>query len=349
MKRKLRFSILMLLMAVCGAANAQAENVTFTFNTDEGLKALNIAKPERGGKTELNAEYKAGEVSMKAEKSLIWNKKGKKDRLDLRVYKNGSLTFSVPADYTITEVKMEGTKTINLSNLTNGSWRGDQKKISFSATGAQYINTIMVTYKKNAVAPTSVSVTIGETGYATLYYSSLALTVPAGVKGYACSLADGSFKMNEAFAEGQTIPAGTGVLLKAETGTYTFKVSSETGNAVADNWLKGSDEEAMTEGGERYYMLSLDAKNTAGSVGFYWGAANGGAFTNGAHKAYLCVEPGVAGAKTCYRFDGQTTAIDGTRADKPTAADGAVYNLAGQRVDRSYKGVVIKNGKKYIQ
>lgn len=349
MKRKLRFSILMLLMAVCGAANVQAENVTFTFNTDEGLKALNIAKPERGGKTELNAEYKAGEVSMKAEKSLIWNKKGKKDRLDLRVYKNGSLTFSVPADYTITEVKMEGTKTINLSNLTNGSWRGDQKKISFSATGAQYINTIMVTYKKNAVAPTSVSVTIGETGYATLYYSSLALTVPAGVKGYACSLADGSFKMNEAFAEGQTIPAGTGVLLKAETGTYTFKVSSETGNAVADNWLKGSDEEAMTEGGERYYMLSLDANSTAGSVGFYWGAPNGGAFTNGAHKAYLCVKPGVAGAKTCYRFDGQTTAIDGTRADKPTAADGAVYNLAGQRVDRSYKGVVIKNGKKYIQ
>lgn len=349
MKRKLRFSILMLLMAVCGAANVQAENVTFTFNTAEGLKALNIAKPERGGKTELNAEYKAGEVSMKAEKSLIWNKKGKKDRLDLRVYKNGSLTFSVPADYTITEVKMEGTKTINLSNLTNGSWRGDQKKISFSATGAQYINTIMVTYKKNAVAPTSVSVTIGETGYATLYYSSLALTVPEGVKGYTCSLTGGSFKMEEVFTKGKIIPAGTGVLLNGNPGTYTFNVSSETGTPVADNWLKGSDEKATTEGGERYYMLSLDANSTAGSVGFYWGAANGGAFTNGAHKAYLCVKPGVAGAKTCYRFDGQTTAIDGTRADKPTAADGAVYNLAGQRVDRSYKGVVIKNGKKYIQ
>lgn len=349
MKRKLRFSILMLLMAVCGAANVQAENVTFTFNTDEGLAALNIAKPERGGKTELNAEYKAGEVSMKAEKSLIWNKKGKKDRLDLRVYKNGSLTFSVPADYTITEVKMEGTKTINLSNLTNGSWRGDQKKISFSATGAQYINTIMVTYKKNAVAPTSVSVTIGETGYATLYYSSLALTVPEGVKGYTCSLTGGSFKMEEIFTEDKIIPAGTGVLLNGNPGTYTFNVSSEAGTPVDDNWLKGSDEKATTEGGERYYMLSLDAKNTAGSVGFYWGAPNGGAFTNGAHKAYLCVKPGVAGAKTCYRFDGQTTAIDGTRADKPTAADGAVYNLAGQRVDRSYKGVVIKNGKKYIQ
>ena len=346
----------MLLMAVCGAANVQAENVTFTFNTDEGLKALNIAKPKTSNGTNLDTKkpYTMGIVSMlaknasgkKATPTRVWNSKGK---LDLRIYKGSSLTFSVPEGYTITEVKMKGTKTVKLNNLTDESWIGEQREIEFSASATQNITTIEVAYKKNAVAPTSVSVTIGETGYATLYYSDRALTVPAGVKGYTCSLAGGSFNMNEAFAEGQTIPAGTGVLLNGNPGTYTFNISSEAGTPVADNWLKGSDEKAMTEGGERYYMLSLDANSTAGSVGFYWGAPNGGAFTNGAHKAYLCVKPGVAGAKTCYRFDGQTTAIDGTRADKPTAADGAVYNLAGQRVDRSYKGVVIKNGKKYIQ
>lgn len=356
MKRKLRFSILMLLMAVCGAANVQAENVTFTFNTDEGLAALNIAKPKTSNGTNLDTEkpYTMGIVSMlaknasgkKATPTRVWNSKGK---LDLRIYKGSSLTFSVPEGYTITEVKMKGTKTVKLNNLTDESWSGEQREIEFSASATQNITTIEVAYKKNAVAPTSVSVTIGETGYATLYYSSLALTVPAGVKGYTCSLAGGSFKMEEVFTEGKIIPAGTGVLLNGNPGTYTFNVSSETGTPVADNWLKGSDEKATTKGGERYYMLSLDANSTAGSVGFYWGAPNGGAFTNGAHKAYLCVKPGVAGAKTCYRFDGQTTAIDGTRADKPTAADGAVYNLAGQRVDRSYKGVVIKNGKKYIQ
>ena len=346
----------MLLMAVCGAANVQAENVTFTFNTDEGLKALNIAKPKTSNGTNLDTEkpYTMGIVSMlaknasgkKATPTRVWNSKGK---LDLRIYKGSSLTFSVPEGYTITEVKMKGTKTVKLNNLTDESWNGEQREIEFSASATQNITTIEVAYKENAVAPTSVSVTIGETGYATLYYSKLALTVPADVKGYTCSLTGGSFKMEEVFTKGKIIPAGTGVLLNGNPGTYTFNVSSEAGTPVDDNWLKGSDEEAMTEGGERYYMLSLDAKNTAGSVGFYWGAANGGAFTNGAHKAYLCVEPGVAGAKTCYRFDGQTTAIDGTRADKPTAADGAVYNLAGQRVDRSYKGVVIKNGKKYIQ
>lgn len=356
MKRKLRFSILMLLMAVCGAANVQAENVTFTFNTDEGLAALNIAKPKTSNGTNLDTEkpYTMGIVSMlaknasgkKATPTRVWNSKGK---LDLRIYKGSSLTFSVPEGYTITEVKMKGTKTVKLNNLTDELWSGEQREIEFSASATQNITTIEVAYKKNAVAPTSVSVTIGETGYATLYYSDRALTVPAGVKGYTCSLAGGSFKMEEVFTEGKIIPASTGVLLNGNPGTYTFNVSSEAGTPVADNWLKGSDEEATTEGGERYYMLSLDANSTAGSVGFYWGAPNGRAFTNGAHKAYLCVKPGVAGAKTCYRFDGQTTAIDGTRADKPTTADGAVYNLAGQRVDRSYKGVVIKNGKKYIQ
>lgn len=359
MKRKLRFSILMLLMAVWGAANAQAENVTFVFNTDEGLAALGIAKPATGSGTDLDTEkpYTMGMVSMQVKNggsraTCIWNKKNKKKEiLNLRVYQKNSLTFSVPADYTITEVKMEGEKITNLNNLTDGLWSGNQKEISFSATKAQYINTIIVTYKKKAAAPTSVSVTIGETGYATLYYSKLALTVPEGVKGYTCSLADGSFKMEEVFTKGKIIPAGTGVLLHGKPNTtYTFNVSSEAGTSGADNnWLKGSDEEAMTEGGERYYMLSLDANNTEGSVGFYWGVANGEAFKNGAHKAYLCVKDNATGAKTCYRFDGQTTAIDGTRADKPTAADGTVYNLAGQRVDRSYKGVVIKNGKKYIQ
>ena len=44
--------------------------------------------------------------------------------------------------------------------------------------------------------------------------------------------------------------------------------------------------------------------------------------------------------------------LDGADAIKSVKAakeDGAIYNLAGQKVSASYKGVVIKNGKKYIQ
>lgn len=40
------------------------------------------------------------------------------------------------------------------------------------------------------------------------------------------------------------------------------------------------------------------------------------------------------------------TAIKGVAIDKPSAS--AIYNLAGQRVDKSYKGLVVKEGKKYI-
>lgn len=49
--------------------------------------------------------------------------------------------------------------------------------------------------------------------------------------------------------------------------------------------------------------------------------------------------------------------IKGTVTDTSTGistpvlikGDGSIYNLCGQRVDRTYKGLVIKNGKKYIQ
>ncbi len=40
--------------------------------------------------------------------------------------------------------------------------------------------------------------------------------------------------------------------------------------------------------------------------------------------------------------------IDGIVAED-TVVDGPVYNIAGQQVTKSYKGIVIKNGKKYIQ
>ena len=43
------------------------------------------------------------------------------------------------------------------------------------------------------------------------------------------------------------------------------------------------------------------------------------------------------------KTDGGTTAI---RAAKAAKADGVIYNLAGQRVNASYKGVVIQNGRK---
>ncbi|GAA2996778.1 hypothetical protein GCM10019997_10800 [Prevotella corporis] len=44
----------------------------------------------------------------------------------------------------------------------------------------------------------------------------------------------------------------------------------------------------------------------------------------------------------------KTTGIDHVKS-VDQAGDGKAYDLSGSRVNESYKGIVIKNGKKYIQ
>ena len=41
------------------------------------------------------------------------------------------------------------------------------------------------------------------------------------------------------------------------------------------------------------------------------------------------------------------TAVNAVTEAGETMADGAAYNAAGQRVGKAYKGLVIRNGKKY--
>lgn len=51
-------------------------------------------------------------------------------------------------------------------------------------------------------------------------------------------------------------------------------------------------------------------------------------------------------------FSGATTSINDittTPHQHITTTPAAQYNLAGQRVDNNYKGIVIVNGKKYLR
>ena len=49
-----------------------------------------------------------------------------------------------------------------------------------------------------------------------------------------------------------------------------------------------------------------------------------------------------------FTFTPGTTGISST-VENQKANDGATYNLAGQRVDKNYKGIVISDGKKVIR
>ena len=177
------------------------------------------------------------------------------------------------------------------------------------------------------VERTSVNVTIGETGYATLYYSDVNLTVPEGVTAKTYKANGTALVELDSYNTGNVIPAGTGVVLNGAQGDYTFAITTESGTASKENMLRGSDEAAETTGGAKYYMLSLAATGGNETVGFYYKAENGAAFMNGAHKAYLAVPEGTEAKATGYAFNEVTGINDITREQ---VTDGVWYTIDGK-------------------
>ena len=189
------------------------------------------------------------------------------------------------------------------------------------------------------------SLAVSAEGYGTLYDGTNNLSVPAGATAYTYTVANNQLLISKTYEEGSVIPKGTGVVIKAAEGNCDLPVSAESGEADKANMLKGTDTEATTTGDGLFYMLSLNASSDPGSIGFYWGAENGAAFTCAAHKAYL-VAPATATAKG-WSLESATTGINHLTTGATNKAE-AIYNLSGQRVDSNYRGIVIRGGKKYV-
>lgn len=184
---------------------------------------------------------------------------------------------------------------------------------------------------------------VSSEGYAT-YYDDAAWVVPEGLTAKYVSAAEAGHLTWKEYEAGSTVPAKTGVVVSGEANDYPITYIG-AGTSAPTNLLKGSVTSATTEGGDKYYMLSLDSDSTPGSVGFYYGQADGGAFTNGAHKAYLALTSEEAGSKSAFLFNDDVTTISSVNA---TTENGVMYNLAGQRVNSNAKGIVIMNGKKMV-
>ncbi|GEM_PF-1114636 len=217
-------------------------------------------------------------------------------------------------------------------------------KPSFTATADELVPQLVIVYQKKQY-----DITLGDAGYATAYYGQSALTVPEGVTASAYAVVNDVLTATKTYAEGAVIPKATGVVLKGTANqTYTFTASTKTGEAPASNQLYGSDEESTTsaEGATKYYMLSLDRNGQ--NPGFYWGADNGAAFTNAAHKAYLAL--GTTASVKAFLFDGGTLTGISTISTKTNDVNAPVYTLSGVRMSGSQlpAGVYIKGGKKFI-
>ena len=185
--------------------------------------------------------------------------------------------------------------------------------------------------------------------YWSTFYASNNRLLPEGVTAYAVKSNNyGRAQLVKVADGGQVIPGGQGYLLSTanKNGFCLNPSDAEAVAAPAENLLKGSDEaKTFNDASYKYYILGKSGED----VGFYWQKGTSGTkVNNAAHKAFLRV-PASSGAKfLSFTFGEETTGINGITASDAEQNGTALYNLAGQRVAKGYKGLVIKNGKKYL-
>ena len=236
--------------------------------------------------------------------------------------------------------KVSCVKASNRSSFYKQEWTGEADRVSFEALGSQgvYINSIKVTFNKD------VSLAVSSAERATLYYSNRSFIIPEGVVARTYKIEGNVLSRSREYKKGDVLPKGTAVVLEAKEGKYVFEETSKIGETDPHNALRGSDIKTKTSGGEVYYVFGKGSNG----AGFYWKEANGKAFTTEAHKAYLVYTPSkTTNAKSFLGFD-VALEIQGPTVIEKTTFDGPIYNLAGQRVDKDYKGIIIVNGKKYL-
>lgn len=216
---------------------------------------------------------------------------------------------------------------------------------------------IALCYKK--VSPTSpFSITFNETGYATMYYANNDVELAEGMQAFTLSLVDdeGVYKLR--FNDiGTTVPHGTAVMIKGTPNTEyhptLYSVAATTTNGLTplndDNVLHGTEaEELQSNGDGRYYKLANDPTK---GMRFYWGAANGAAFTNSAHKAYLFIPASSPASITSeFSFADDATAVGSISENNNTNKAKNIYDITGRAQGNSHSNAInIVNNKKFIK
>lgn len=143
------------------------------------------------------------------------------------------------------------------------------------------------------------------------------------------------------------VPAGVPVLLKGDANKKYVLNKADGGSSVSTD-LKMSDGTATsTDASASTDAVTLYALSTVNGVTAFYPVKKGSPIP--AKRCYLEVKstsPKAAFYSLGTNF-GETTGISSVE-NKVEKADAPVYNLAGQLVGKGYKGLVIKNGKKFV-
>ena len=177
-------------------------------------------------------------------------------------------------------------------------------------------------------------------GFATYYTSYPVKFSDLDLEAYTVKLNDDKKTIEITKFDG-VVPAGKVVLVKG-TGNKSYRLTgSDTAGEAFDTDLKVSDGTVTSTDSKNVYGLAT----VGGQDGFYKAS---GEQKIPAKCGYLEVAQ-TAGAAFFSLGDitGNTTGIADVKAET-VKADAQMYNLAGQKVGKGYKGIVIKNGKKMI-
>lgn len=251
--------------------------------------------------------------------------------------KEGTFSYSlfVPKDVT------EYTFTLKKEDIIN--WKGD-KDIAPVVSKIIFQNNEQIdapfTMKIKSLTRTSI-LNMPSSGFATFSASYPVNYGSLGLEAYAVKLNADTKTITLEKIEGK-VPAGKAVLLKG-TPNGSYKLTTGEG-AVAefDTDLKVSDGSATSSDAVAVYGLAT----VKGQDGFYKAPIG---TTIPATCAYLEVDNSASLAKFYSLGDhsGSTTGITSVK-NEAAGNNAPMYNLAGQLVDKGYKGIVIKNGKKIV-
>lgn len=305
--------------------------------------------------------------------------KNNKGSVNLRVYIGGSITFTAPEGYNLSNITFDfdntGTFSTDVQTWKTPTWTGNAHAVTFTCKTSIQVNT--ATIKLVAATPVTPKVTSGTIEFKAvdnkLYYATFSSDKDvvfykdldvfgvsvAGGKISQNSLTRGIYNVTDATAgedkdgavEGFYVPANTGVLLVCldKSAPYYFPETSQTVTLPA-NQLKPAPIGGVgftAETGYKYYKLAYDNYTAGTGLGFYWGAKNGGAFKVKAGTAYLAVPESEANNAKGFAFDGETTGIENVNVAANQSK--TIYNLNGQRVSNmSQAGLYIVNGKKVV-
>jgi hypothetical protein len=170
---------------------------------------------------------------------------------------------------------------------------------------------------------------VGDAGYATLYDSAIGYELIGDVQAYTATT-KGNWLI---LAEAENVPAKTPVILQ---GTYYNKIEQSLPALNQANELVGTEDATVADGSQ--YVL---AKPEGEEVGFYQAIE---ATTIPAGKAILVRNAGVK----AFFFNGEEETAINSLTPALSEGEGAIYNMAGQKLSKLQKGINIVNGKKVM-